>query len=186
MVKGLNLNGQSNLRAWGLPPKKLPKRPCKTKQWHNFQYHWTCYQSLWNDVELVTIRWFPSHHILHPANILENYPSMSSLPHFCRKKSTATKQRSVLLAVPSNPQSPHPPPPSKERGTTFTHQPLPNHSHHQHPRDLCLSTICLANQAFHHSLWPPLWHVAVALGGFLAPEIKSRFDRGLGRGKGLM
>lgn len=115
-----------NLRALGLPPKKIPKRPCKTKQWHNIQYHWTCYQSLWNEVELVWWRWFPSQQILHPANFFENYQSMSSLPHFCRKKSTPTKQRIVLLAMPSNPQSPHPPSPfPKKGGTTFTHQPLP-------------------------------------------------------------
>ena len=96
------------------------------------QYHWTCYQSPWNDVELVTIRWFPSHHILHPANILENYQSMSSLPSFLQKKTRPTQQRSVLLAMPSNPQSPHPPSPFQRKRYNF-HPPTPtNHSHHQH------------------------------------------------------
>ena len=121
-----------NLRAFGLPPKKIPKRPCKIKQWHKMQYHWTCYQSPWKDVELVTIRWFPSHHILHPANIFENYQSMSSLPHFCRKKSTPTQQRSVLLAMPSNPQTPPPSPFPKKEAQLSPTNPLPNHSHHQH------------------------------------------------------
>ena len=47
-------------------------------------------------VELVWWRWFPSHHILHPENIFENYQSMSFvLALISTHKNTPTIQRIV-------------------------------------------------------------------------------------------
>ena len=148
------------------------------------QYHWTCYQSLWNDVEFVTIRWFPSHHILHPANILENYQSMSSLPHFCRKKTLRQNNELCCWPYPLI-RKPIPLPPSKERGTTFTHQPPPNHSHSPASKGpLPFNNLSCKSGVPSFALTTSLARCRSL--GFDAPEISARFDRGLGRGKVLI
>lgn len=103
----------------------------------------------------------------------------------CRRKNIATQQRSVLLAMPSNPQSPHPPPPFQRKEAQLS----PTNLYQPFSPPAIKEPLPFNNLSCKSGV--PSFALTTSLArcrslGFDAPEISARFDRGLGRGKVLI